>query len=272
MASKVAAIDLRENFCKSKYRYDFALDAFAKGINKQLLPASQAVEKSIPLIARGMSASSGLWIHNSQNNNLPFYYIDSGYFGNQKKKLWHRVTYNELQNTKPIKQQNVERLEIQMQAQWKDIYNPITSGRKILICPPSKKVMSFFNQPGPEEWTSNIIKQLTQLTDRPIQVRLKPSRTDRQTVNSIRHTLEDDVHCLITYNSIAATEALIAGKPAITLGPNAAQNICETDIKNIENPKVPTKDEMFAFLTHLSYCQFTISEMKEGIHWKYLTN
>ena len=23
----------------------------------------------------------------------------SGYFGNQKKKLWHRVTYNELQNT-----------------------------------------------------------------------------------------------------------------------------------------------------------------------------
>ena len=60
------------------------------------------------------------------------------------------------------------------------------------------------------------------------------------------------------------------GKPAITLGPNAAQLICETDIEKINSPKIPTEDEMYAFLTHLSYSQFTQAEMEDGTAWKIL--
>jgi hypothetical protein len=60
------------------------------------------------------------------------------------------------------------------------------------------------------------------------------------------------------------------GKPAITLGPNAAQLVCETNLENIETPKMPSEDEMYAFLKHLSYAQFTQPEMEDGTAWKIL--
>ena len=270
MAAKCAAIDMNSSKFNRTFRCDFALEAFAMGINKRLLPASEAVSRSLPLIVRGMSASSKQWIYYAKENNLPFYYIDSGYFGNQKTKKWHRITYNELQNTNTFRQRDTIRLSSQLWNWQESVYKSFTPGSKILICPPSIKVMNFFNQPSPQLWTENIIKQIKQYTNRPIEVRLKPSRTDRQTVKSIRHALEDNVHCLVTYNSIAATEALMIGKPAITLGPNAAQSICETDLKNIENPKTPSESKMYSFLTHLSYCQFTVQEMKDGVHWDYI--
>ena len=60
------------------------------------------------------------------------------------------------------------------------------------------------------------------------------------------------------------------GRPAISLGPNAASSICETSLENIENLRIPTKDEMYAFMTHLSYAQFTQPEMIDGTAWKIL--
>jgi len=268
--SKVAAISINANSLKHDSRYDFALEAFAKGTKSQLLSAGCVKERPMTMIARGVSESVGYWIRECQNNNLPFYHIDSGYFGNPKSKKWHRVTFNEMQNTSVIKDRPADRLEMILNKSWTDLYKPITPGKKILICPPSKKVMNFFNQGTPENWTNNIVTQLQQLTDRPIEIRLKPSSTDRSVYKTLKKALSEDVYCLVTYNSIAATEARLEGKPALTLGPNAAQTICETNLNNIENLKIPTKDEVYAFLTHLSHCQFTISEMKEGIHWKYL--
>ena len=130
--------------------------------------------------------------------------------------------------------------------------------------------MNMFHQPDAEIWTEDVVTQLRTLTDRPIEVRLKPSRFDRVSFNTMQQALADDVHCLITYNSIAATEALMNGKAAISLGPNAASRICETDLKNIDNPRIPTEDEMYAFLTHLSFSQFTQPEMLNGNAWKIL--
>jgi hypothetical protein len=168
-------------------------------------------------------------------------------------------------------ERDVERLLLQLKVDaWDEIFKPFTGGSKILVCPPSNKVMNMFNQPEAEEWTANLVKQLKELTDRPIEIRMKPIRSQRVTGSTIQEALQDDVHCLITYNSIAATEALMAGKPALTLGPNAAQLICETDLANIDNPRIPTEDEMYAFLTHLSYSQFTQPEMEDGSAWKIL--
>ena len=116
----------------------------------------------------------------------------------------------------------------------------------------------------------NLVEQLEQITDRPIEIRMKPIRSQRVTGSTIQEALQDDVHCLVTYNSIAATEALMEGKAAITLGPNAAQLICETDLANLETPRIPTEDEMYAFLTHLSYSQFTQTEMEDGTAWRIL--
>jgi hypothetical protein len=60
------------------------------------------------------------------------------------------------------------------------------------------------------------------------------------------------------------------GKPAITLGPNAAGVVCSNTLAEIENPRIPTYDERNAWLRHLSYSQFTFDEMSNGTAWRIL--
>ena len=192
-----------------------------------------------------------------------FYAIDTGYFGNEKAKILHRVTKNALQYLGPIVERDMKRAR-----EFGYKYKKFTPGKKILIVPPSEKVMNMFNQPLPEIWVENVISELKKYTDRPIEVRLKPSRTERITTNTIQAALNNDVHCLITYNSIAAVEALMEGKPAIVLGQNAASVIAETNLSNIENLTYPSKDTMDAFMANLAYQQFTVAEFKSGFAWE----
>ena len=88
--------------------------------------------------------------------------------------------------------------------------------------------------------------------------------------DTLAMALSQDVHCLVTFNSIAATEALLLGKPAITLGPNAAHLLCSNSLTEIENLKVPTLDEVEEWAAHLAYSQFTEEEMRSGYAWTIL--
>ena len=270
---KVAAIDSTggNNYARKGHDYDPYLRSFMKGVSG--IESNWEAEENTDstLIIRGLGGGSQKAIKRCWAEGRPFYAIDTGYFGNGKHKSWHRITHNALQNMEEMVERGDERLLLQLKVDsWKEIYKPFTGGSKILVCPPSNKVMNMFNQPEAEEWTANLVGQLKQITDRPIEIRMKPIRSERVTGSTIQEALQDDVHCLITYNSIAATEALMEGKPALTLGPNAAQLICETNLANIDNPRIPTEDEMYAFLTHLSYSQFTQPEMEDGTAWKIL--
>jgi hypothetical protein len=249
---------------------DLVDDGFVRGFAEGAAVAGFVPELNGSVIIRGVGGGSQKQYKRCWQSGQTFYAIDTGYFGNIKHKTWHRITCNALQNMDEFIERPVKRLETILQSKWKFIYKQFTPGRKILICPPSDKIMNLFGQGSANEWTTNVINNLRKITDRPIEVRLKPSRFDRVTTKTIQQALADDVHCLITYNSIAATESLMCGKPAISLGPNAASKICETELKNVDNPKVPTKDEMYAFLTHLSYAQFTQPEMADGYAWRIL--
>ncbi len=276
---EIAAIDSvgGNNYAKKGHSYDPYLASILRGIaeHPDTLSAIESnweaeEETSSMLLIRGLGGGSQKAIKRCWEIGREFYAVDTGYFGNGKHKTWHRITRNALQNMEQITERDAKRLELQLQLPWKEIYKPFTPGNKILVCPPSNKVMNMFGQPEADIWTANLVKQLKELTDRPIEIRLKPIRSQRVKGSTIQEALQDDVHCLITYNSIAATEALMVGKPALTLGPNAAQLICETDLANIDNPRIPTKDEMYAFLTHLSYAQFTQPEMEDGTAWSIL--
>lgn len=263
MGSKVAAIfntDL--NYSKSNRNYDEYLESFILGTDGYLSNWETESNNSTPLVIRGVSSTSQAAIKYCWENNRTFYAIDSGYFGNHKTKVWHRITKNNLQLLGPIVDRPSDRLK-----RIGYNYKKFTSGRKILICPPSEKVMNLFNQPSPEEWVKQVINELKKYTDRPIEVRLKPTREERTTTNTIESALNNDVYCLITYNSIAAVEALMFGKPAITLGPNSAQLLCNTNLSEIEKLNTPSKDEMHKFMCYLSYGQFTREEMQNGFAW-----
>jgi hypothetical protein len=69
---------------------------------------------------------------------------------------------------------------------------------------------------------------------------------------------------------VAAVEAVMLGKPAFVLGPNAAHAVANLDLTNLENPRFPSNDERDAWLRHLSYSQFTFAEMSNGYAWRIL--
>ena len=259
---KVAAIfndDL--NYDNKEYIYDEYLESFIIGTGGILSNWEEQKNSNTPLIIRGVGKSSQLAIQHCWKTNRDFYAIDTGYFGNSKSKSkgWHRITKNALQNTGPIIERPGDRLKLIGYN-----YRKFRDGKKILICPPSEKVMNLFNQPNPEAWTNQVVEELKKYTDRPIEVRLKPNRSQRITNRSIEAALADNVHCLITYNSIAALEALMNGVPAIALGPNCASVVCNTSLAEIEKLNRPDKETMYSLMTHLSYCQFTRAEMMNG--------
>jgi hypothetical protein len=70
---------------------------------------------------------------------------------------------------------------------------------------------------------------------------------------------------VVTFNSIAATESVLAGVPAFALAPsNAAIPVCNTDLSKIDNPWYPEQDQIYAWACHLAYGQFHNSELLDG--------
>ena len=254
---------------RKKLLFDEYLEAFILGCPAgRLSEWSDEQKTKIPLIIRGLGKQSQLAIKHSWENKRDFFYIDSGYMGNEtsKSKIYHRVVKNNLQNIGTIIPRPYDRLE---RLQYR--YKPFTKGSKILIVPPSDKVMKFWGQGTAQQWTDKLLIKLKKYTDRPVEVRLKPNRNKRIAEENIVHAFRNDVHCVITYNSIAATEALLNGKPAIALGPNAASVLCNSELKDIEEGlKVYNEDQMLAYAAHLSYCQFTRREMQDGTAWRIL--
>ena len=103
-------------------------------------------------------------------------------------------------------------------------------------------------------------------TDKKIIVRQKPNRDERTRKggNLQNQLINDKIHCLVAFNSIAAFEAIQGGYPAITLGPNAASFLSEKEIKNIENPYFADDDKIREHSLYLSACQFNKEEFSSG--------
>jgi hypothetical protein len=145
-------------------------------------------------------------------------------------------------------------------------------GSKILICPPSQKAMNFWNM-DLQDWLKITVDDIKKYTDREIVIREKASRHERVNTDTMEMALSRDIHCMVTFNSIAAVESLIYGKPVFTMGPentNAAEPLSNTDLTNIDDPFMPTTDEVRNLLCNLAYQQFTVHEMRSGYAWEQL--
>jgi lipopolysaccharide biosynthesis glycosyltransferase len=244
--------------------YDPFLKAFIIGCGGRITSYDKVAESKTPVVFRGITKSKHM--RKCEEAQRDYFYIDTGYFGNGRKKLYHRITKNSMQNVGPVINRPFDRLEATGIKPAK-----FRKGRNILLCPPSAKAMANFGL-DLDKWLEEIVSVIKTHSDRPIIVRTKPSRRERVTTDTIEMALANDVHCLVTFNSIAASEALICGKPAFTLGPNAAQSLCYNDLTKIETPYIPTRDELMAWAAHLAYCQFTEAEMRNGTAWRILND
>jgi len=261
--NNIQAIDSEFRYAEKGAVYDPWLYGFIMGSGGQITTYSKVENDTTPVVIRGIAKRKQ--IHDCWEKKRDFYYIDTGYFGNGKKKTYHRCTKNHLQNIYPVIERPADRFE-RCGVKLKK-FRP---GRDILVCPPSAKVMAFFDL-DLEQWMEETVNTIKQHTDRPIVIRLKQGRSARVHTNTLAQALDNNVHCLVTFNSIAATEALLLGKPAITLGPNAAHSLCSKSLAEIERPYIPSKDEVFNWACHLAYSQFTELEMRDGTAWGILS-
>lgn len=239
---------------------------FAKGCDGEIMSYQEANAYSIdrPWVIRGMKFTGA--INTCWQTNRTFYYIDNGYFGNIGQKIYFRIIKNHVHDIRPIIERPSDRL-----SRCKFVLKKFTPGRKILIAPPSVKSLSLWAM-DPETWVKQVAEEIRRYTDRPVEIRLKRPRGERLRENTIEEALANDVHCLVTYNSVAAVEAIMLGKPAFCLGPNAAGVLSLNDLSKIESPRYPTDSERDAWLRHLSYSQFTFDEMTNGKAWEILNS
>ena len=263
----VAAIASNETDFKFKekgHMYDPILQSFVQGSGGRLSSWIREENTSTPVVLRGITKRKEMAACRAANRT--FYYIDTGYFGNGKKKTYHRITRNDVQYFGNIIERPADRF-IATGVQLKK-FRP---GTNILLAPPSQKLLNLYDIVL-EDWLEQTQAEIRKHTDRPIVVRTKQGRATRVNDDTMEMALERDVHCLVTFSSIAATEALLLGKPAITLGPNAAAPLCRHNIADIENLYIPTLDEVDAWARHLAYCQFTEPEMRNGTAWRILND
>ena len=247
------------------HMYDPILQSFILGSGGHISAWDKEQQSMTPVVLRGITKRKEIASCRAQGRD--FYYIDTGYFGNVRKKLYHRITRNDVQNFDPIRDRpgdRAARCNLQLTKFRR-------TGSRILLAPPSQKLLNLY-EINLEDWMAQTMADIRKYTDREIVVRLKQSRSVRQTTDTIQMALQQDIWCLVTYSSIAAGESLLCGVPAITLGPNAAGWLCSRSVSAIESPYVPTLDEVEAWTRHLAYCQFTEPEMRDGTAWRILND
>lgn len=251
----------------SKQGEDPYIQKFANGCKSKVKDSDTFIydESTKPIVLRGILKKK--IIHRCWQDNRTFYYMDTGYFGNEKSgsnpnawKYWHRIVKNDLQHGEIIARPD-DRFKM-----FNKKFNPWKkSGRKILIAAPDEKPCKFYNI-DKEEWLANTVNEIKKHTDRPVEIRERnKNRLTRVTTDTLQQALDNDVFALVTFNSVAAVESIFHGIPAFTLAPaNAASPVSLQDLSKIDSPYYPDQDKLYAWGCHLAYGQFHISELING--------
>lgn len=234
---------------------------------------AENIIKEHPVLLRGIS--SGKIADFVRSHNQDYYFIETGYLGNYRsannrtgRKVYHRIVKNAMQHNKIMDVPD---------DRWRALvkFNPDLAyhgwkkpGSKILVVLSTHKPFDYYKQ-DQEKWLEKVVKTLKKHTDREIIFREKDRRGNRTEKDStIYDAMDNDIYAVVTYNSIAAVEAIQYGIPAFALAPTAAAPVCSNDLKQIENPVMPSEDIIYKWLSSIAYGQFSLEEMLTGQAWK----
>lgn len=233
-----------------------ASQILAKGFDAQMVPPVTLLDGLA--IGYGILRGVGNIIHQAEEANRPYLYCDHSFFSQTRsqvqKGLWNgyfRLIKNGryTHDVDNVPSDRWDALSIPLKP-WR------TNGSKVVVAPMSKFVA--FHEYGKMDaanlWLQQIMTVLTEVTDRPIEIKPKDSE------KPLKYALED-AWCLVTHDSMAAVEAAILGIPVFTSKNNAAAPVAEMDLERIEAPHTPDREE---WLRKLAYQQFTVEEIKNG--------
>jgi len=251
----------------SKGGEDPYINSFAKALGIDPIDPIDFVfeDSDDPIVLRGIGKKKIL--HRCWKEGRDFYFIDTGYFGNEISlknpngwKYWHRIVKNDLQHT-DIKHRPRDRFKSfhKKFKPWK------TYGDKILIAAPDEKPCKFYGI-DLDDWLYTTVESIKKVTDRPIEIRQRTkNRQARMFKNSFDQAVKDNVFALVTYNSNAAVESIFNGVPAFVLCPShAASPVAKNNIQEIEKPYYASREELELWASHLAYGMVHTSELKSG--------
>jgi hypothetical protein len=224
-----------------------------------------------PVLLRGIS--SGKIANHVRDKGDDYYFIETGYLGNYRcdnnrtgRKIYHRIVKNAMQHNTimdvPSDRWN-QLLNFNPNLEYKGWKR---TGSKILIVLSTDKPFNYYGHDR-SKWLEKVIKTLKKHTDREIVIREKASRGER-TNDTIYDALDNDIYALVTYNSIAAVEAIQYGIPAFALAPTAADPVGNKDLTLIENPNRPSEEVIQKWLHSIAYGQFSLDEIITGTAWR----
>lgn len=226
-----------------------------------------------PILVRGISA--GAFIKHATENHRDYYFMETGYLGNYRsdnnitgRKIYHRIEKNAMQQRRILDVPD---------DRWKSLCafdtrltyggwrrNP---GERILLIMSTEKPFQFYGH-DKDVWINNTIATIRQHTQRSIVIKEKPGRAERNTTANIYDAMDDDIHAVVTYNSIAAVEAIQAGIPSFSLAPTASSHVSSNDLSLIDHPPLIEEDVIYKWLSSLAYGQFSIDEIITGEAWR----
>lgn len=242
---------------------DYGATEFTNGSGGKFVSYEEMYENaSLPMCWAGFFKPQ--WLEICKQNNLKFYNLDSGYFGNKKRKTIFRLSVNNFQNVNPIIDRPSDRwdnLGIQT-AQF-------AQGSSIVIVPPDRKIVNTLGLGSEDKWIDETVVKIKSFTDREIKIRKRPEpRADRIVSNTFKDFIKDNTFCVVGYSSNALVEAAMHNIPVIALGHSATKSLYNYQLQDIEKIKPAYLSDKQAWLNHLAYSQFTRGELLSGLAWE----
>lgn len=248
---------------------DEIMKLWASGANSTWIDKKKLnqYDESIPIAFRSMTKRK-LMHSLLKDSKRDFYYIDNGYMGNtMKRKFFYRVVKNDIQHIGRFKELPGDRWRSQVSLCPWLVYHgkKVTQSGPILLVTPSGKPCQYYGIDR-DTWVTETIEKIRKYTDRPITIRDKGLRSERIKNNSIgSQCAREGIYAVVTYNSIAALEAVHYGIPAFTMAPHAGDVICSTDLSTIDNAEYPDEDLVRSFWNWIAYQQYSPMELMQGI-------
>lgn len=191
---------------------------------------------------------------NKIDKKLPFWFIDSGYTNFlEPNKKWHRLVRGHLHYGNFF-DAPVDRLGNfkSFPKKWR------SDGEIISVIEPGPFAADIFHV-DLKTWKYKIEEEIRKYSDKKIKFREKFPKKTR--TNLYQELLDEDFYCLININSNAATEAIWAGIPVITLDKHVTNPVSRNKISDINDL---WKGNLCHWLCMLSYSQFTYEEITNG--------
>jgi hypothetical protein len=143
--------------------------------------------------------------------------------------------------------------------------HPRRYGKRIIVAAPDEKPCRYYGI-DQQQWIRETVATIKKYTNLPVEIRERaPKRIDRVQYQPLSQLLIKDVHALVTFNSVAAVESILAGVPAFVLAPShVATPVGNTDLAKIDNPFYPDRDLLDAWCHSMAYGQYHVKELANG--------